>query len=213
MWKEGEGDDKHPLYSVEGQWNGNFTFSTHEGSAKASKKTGKEIDSYKTQPTTPLTLAPIESQDPFESRRAWRKVAASIVKGDMDAVSIHKSKIENAQRELRKKEKEEGRDWEWTFFKAMSQDEDPTFCKLVKMISGASAWAGVEADKTAGVWRFDAEKAGAARPPFHPEVGERALGEGAGIGGGGESLSQVSTNTNTSSSTGTGTAPLEGKLK
>lgn len=188
MWKEGQGNDKHPLYSVEGQWSeNNFSFGMHEGDKP---KKGKEIESYRAAPTTPLTVAPIEQQDPFESRRAWRNVAASITKGDMDAVSFHKSKIENAQRELRKKEKEESRDWERKFFKTLREDDDATFAKLVKMISGATAWAGVEAEKTAGVWRFDPERAGRARPPYHPEVGERGLGEG-----GSEPVSQVSTNT------------------
>lgn len=188
MWKEGQGDDKHPMYSVEGQWNDNFSFSMHEGEKP---KKGREIESYRAMPTTSLNVAPIENQDTFESRRAWRHVAASIVKGDMDAVSHHKSKIENAQRELRKKEKEEGRDWERKFFKTVKEDEDPTFAKLVKMISGATAWAGVESEKTAGIWRFDPERALRARPPFHPEVGEKGLGEG----NGSEPVSKVSTHT------------------
>ncbi len=158
----------------------------HEGDKP---KKGREIESYRVSPTTPLTVAPIEQQDPFESRRAWRNVAASIIKGDMDAVSFHKSKIENAQRELRKKEKEEGRDWERKFFKTVREDEDPTFTRLVKMVSGATAWAGVEAEKTAGVWRFDPESAGRVRPPYHPEVGEKGLGES-----GSEPVSKVSTN-------------------
>ena len=174
MWKEGEGNDKHPLYSVEGQWNGNFAFSMHEGDKP---KKGREVESYYAKPTTSLNVAPIEKQDSFESRRAWRNVAASIVKGDMDAVSHHKSKIENAQRELRKKEKEEGRDWERKFFKTVKENEDPTVAKLVKMVSGVTAWAGVESEKTGGVWRFDPERAGRVRPPFHPEVGEKGLGE------------------------------------
>ena len=188
MWKEGTGDDKRPLYSVEGQWNDNFSFSTHEG---GKTKKGNEIDSYRAAPTTALNVAPVENQDVFESRRAWRNVAAAIMKGDMDAVSHHKSKIENAQRELRKKERGEGRDWERKFFKTVRENEDPDFMKLVKMISGATAWAGVEAEKTGGIWRFDAERAQSARPPFHPEVGEWGLGEG----NASEPVSRVTTHT------------------
>lgn len=191
MWKEGEGSDKHPMYTVEGQWNDTFAFSMHEGEKP---KKGREVESYRASPTTPLIVAPIEQQDPFESRRAWRHVAASIVKGDMDAVSHHKSKIENAQRQLRKREKEDGRDWERKFFKNVSEDDDPVVTRLVKMISGATGWSGVEADKTNGVWRFDPERAARARPPFHPDVGERGLGEGIGS----EPISQVSTNTSES---------------
>jgi oxysterol-binding protein-related protein 9/10/11 len=195
MWKEGEGDDKSPLYTVEGQWNDTFAFSMHEG---GKSKKGKQVESYRTAPTTPLKVAPIDQQDPFESRCAWRHVAASIAKGDMDAVSHHKSKIENAQRELRKKEKDEARDWERKFFRTIGEDADPVFAKLVKMVGGATPWAGVESEKTGGVWRFDPERAGRATKPFHPEVGERAgLGENGGSGGGSgsEPVSKVSTNT------------------
>lgn len=190
MWKEDQGSDKHPLYSIEGQWNGNF--SVHEGDKP---KKGKEIETYHAAPTTSLIVAPIDAQDPFESRRAWRYVAASIVKGDMDAVSHHKSKIEHAQRYLRKKEKEEGRDWERKFFRNAKQDEDPTFVRLVQMVSGVTAWPGVEAEKTAGIWRLDPERAGRARPPFHPDVGEMGLGEGIPSPSVSETVSKVSTNT------------------
>lgn len=172
MWKEGEGSDKHPLFSAQGNWSDHFTINEGEKIGK-----GKEVDSYRAAPTTPLNVESIEQQDPFETRRAWRNVAASIAKGDMDATSFHKSKIENAQRELRKKEKEEGREWERKFFRTMKEDPDPTFVRLVKMVSGVTAWAGVEAEKTAGVWRFDKDRAGQARKPFHPELGGKGLGE------------------------------------
>lgn len=192
MWKEGQGSDKHPLYTVEGQWTDSFTLSIHDG--EKHQKKGRQIDSYRVEPTTPLRVAPVENQDPFESRRAWRNVAASIVKGDMDAVSYHKSKIENAQRELRKKEKEEGRDWERKFFKNVKETEDPVFAQLVKMVSGATAWAGVEAERTAGVWRFDTVGARGVTQPFHPEVGDKGLGEDGSVAGS-EPVSKVSTRT------------------
>jgi hypothetical protein len=194
LWKEGEGSEKHPLYSVDGQWNDNFTF--REGEAKY----GKEIDHYdaKAAKVTPLIVAPIEEQDPFESRKAWAKVARSIEKGDMDATSYYKSRIEVAQRALRKKEQEEKREWNRLFFSQADSrsPEEATFQKLVKMISGINSWQGVEPEKTAGVWRFDAENAKKARPPYHAE----------GLSGLGESedamtpISQTTTRTSTDSS-------------
>ena len=143
-----EGKEKDPLYTVEGQWNEAFTI--REG---GSKKHG-EVDSYaaaKTK-TTPLTVAPIEQQDPLEARRAWQKVIDAIIKGDMDTTNLEKSKIENSQREMRKKEAAEGREWERRFFSRVPND--PLFEKLARPIGER-----IEADKTGGIWRFDVNKA------------------------------------------------------
>ena len=174
LWKEGEGSEKRPLYTAQGQWNDTITFK--EGGSKHAK----DVDRYdaKAAKTTPLTVAPIEGQDPYESRKAWRKVATSIEKGDMEATSHYKSRIEVAQRALRKKEQDEHRDWKRVFFSQAnsSNPEEVTFQKLAKMISGVSGWPGVEPEKTAGVWRFDAEKEKNAKPPFHEE-GLIGLGE------------------------------------
>jgi Oxysterol-binding protein len=174
LWKEGEGGEKHPIYTVDGQWNDNLTFRKGEG------KHGKEIEHYdaKAAKITPLIVVPIEEQDPYESRKAWAKVSRSIEKGDMDATSYYKSRIEVAQRALRKKEQEEKREWKRVFFSQAksSNPEEVTFQQLVKMISGVNGWQGVEPEKTAGVWRFDAEKAKSAKPPYHAE-GLSGLGE------------------------------------
>ena len=144
---------------MDGSWTDSFVIKD---------KDKHEIDTYnaRASKTTPLTVAPLEKQDPWETRRAWSKVARSIEKGDMDSVSHHKATIENAQRDLRKKEKQEGRDWERRFFTRI-QHPEPVFDNLAKLITHAAGWAGPETDKTGGVWRFDPEKAKMARPPFH----------------------------------------------
>ena len=118
-------------------------------------KKAEPIDTYsaKNAKMTPLIVAPIEQQDPLESNRAWQHVAAGILKGDMDTVHVEKSKIENTQREMRRKEKAEGREWQRRFF-TRSNPPDPTFDKLVKPIPGEM----IEAEKTSGVWRFDESK-------------------------------------------------------
>ena len=161
------------MYSVDGQWSDSFTIKEGEG------KKAPEVDTYnaKATKTTPLTVAAIEQQDPFESRKAWRMVGKSIEKGDMDATSHYKSRIEMAQRALRKKEQDEKRDWQRVFFSQAepSSPEEVTFQSLVKVINRAGGWQ-VEPEKTGGIWRFDPEKARDAKPPFHPE-GVSALGE------------------------------------
>jgi hypothetical protein len=104
-------------------------------------------------------VATIEEQDEMESRRAWQRVAAAIGKGDMDVTSAEKTRIENEQREMRKKEKEEGREWERRFFSRM--EKDGVFEALGKKIGES-----LDAEKTGGVWTWDAEKAKDAKPPF-----------------------------------------------
>ena len=148
------GHEREAIYTVDGQWSEAF-------SIRDARNPKKEIESYvaKKVKTTELTVATVEQQDEMESRRAWQKVARAIEKGDMDATSAEKSLIENAQRDLRKKEKDEGRDWERRFFSAAKQYS--IFEQLAKAIGEV-----VDADKTGGVWAFDAEKAKNARPPF-----------------------------------------------
>ena len=146
------GKEKDVLYTVEGQWTDSFTIKAGGGSGL---KKAEPIDTYnaKAAKITPLTVAPIEQQDPLESNRAWQHVAAAIVKSDMDTVHVEKSKIENSQRELRKREKDEGREWQRRYFKG-STPPDPLFEKLAKPIPGER----IEAEKTGGVWRFDQSK-------------------------------------------------------
>ena len=71
----------------------------------------------------------------------------------MDVVHNEKSKIEMSQRELRRKEQAEGREWQRRFFKRYSPP-DPLFEKLARSIPGEK----IEAEKTGGVWRFDESK-------------------------------------------------------
>ena len=146
-----EGKPKAPLYLAEGQWADSFVIKD--------AKTKQEVDSYnaKATKTTPLTVAALEQQHPYESRRAWHSVATAIIASDMDKVSIEKTKIEVEQREMRKKEQGEGRQWERRFFTRM--DKDPIFEKLATKIGEKS-----ECDKTGGAWVFDMEKTKKADP-------------------------------------------------
>lgn len=137
-------DQAKPLYTIDGQWTGDFTI-------RDAKK--KEIDAYnaKTSKTTPLYIPPIEQQGPLESRRAWSKVAAGIEKGDYDITGQEKSKIENEQRELRKREKEAGIEWQRKYFTRVERDE-----KYFALASKAEVTP--EPEKTGGMWVFDWDK-------------------------------------------------------
>lgn len=147
------GKEKDVLYSVAGQWTKDFQINS--GSAKhAGKDTFIEIYDPAKAPTTKLTVAPIQQQHPLESRRAWSRVAAAIAKGDLDAVGVEKGKIETAQREMRLKEKAEGRAWQRQYFSVNTGDE-----VLARLGSVVGVPAHGDAEKTGGVWRFDPVKA------------------------------------------------------
>ena len=146
-----EDKDKEVLYHMSGQWTKELTL--YQGPPKS--KTVVEVYDAANTPQAELHIAPIEQQHPLESRRAWSKVAEAISKGDMDATSAEKSKIEQAQREQRTKEKTDGSTWVRRYFTALDGEDD-----TLKWLGEA---AGVprdgEAGKTGGLWRFDTAKA------------------------------------------------------
>jgi hypothetical protein len=53
---------------------------------------------------------------PYDSRTLWFGVAQALKEQDFETASKLKSEIENAQRRLRKEEKEQGRVWERKYF-------------------------------------------------------------------------------------------------
>lgn len=173
LYHQNDGEKK-PLYTADGQWSDTFFL-------RDAKHKKSEIERYnaKTSKTTPLTLAALEDQDLYESRRAWKDVAVAIERGDMDATSVAKSKIENAQRELRKREKEEGRQWERKFFKPVDLNNGDEFDKLLAMLSNDTlSVATTDPDKTGGIWRFIPELAKNAAPPYHEDVSGCGVGLG-----------------------------------
>lgn len=145
-----EDKDKEVLYNMSGQWIKELTL--YEGPVK--KKSLLEVYDAAKTPQTDLKVKPTEQQHPLESRRAWSKVAEAISKGDMDTTSVEKSKIEQAQRDMRVKERSEDTTWERRYFTAAKEDDT---LKALGSVAGIPADG--EADKTGGLWRFDATKA------------------------------------------------------
>jgi oxysterol-binding protein-related protein 9/10/11 len=148
------GKEKEVLFNVSGQWT--KAFEIHSGAAKHNSSSNL-IDSWDPTAvaTSKLIIAPIEKQHPLESRRAWSKVAQGIASGDMDFVGREKTKIEQAQRAMRKKEQEEGREWERRYFTA-SMDPDVA---LESLAANVGLSENGDEDKTGGLWRFDSAKA------------------------------------------------------
>ncbi|KAG8525952.1 uncharacterized protein KY384_000714 [Bacidia gigantensis] len=151
-----QGHEKDVLYTVDGQWTDSFSIKSGGGGGSHLKKMAggsQTLETYnaKASKTTSLSVPPIDTQDPYESHKAWRSIKAAIEKGDMDTVHVEKSALENAQRELRKKEQAEGRSYTRRFFN--KSDKSDIFDSLAKPI-----YASIEADRTGGVWRFDESK-------------------------------------------------------
>ncbi|KAM7191982.1 hypothetical protein V8F33_008560 [Rhypophila sp. PSN 637] len=149
------GKEKEVLFNVSGQWTKSFEI--YAGAAKHNSKSSL-VDSWDPEktPMSELIVAPIEKQHPLESRKAWAKVAAGIASGNMDAVAVEKSKIEMAQREMRAKEKAEGRLWQRRYFSVGTDAADAVLTKLGAVV-GVPVHG--DADKTGGLWRFDRSKA------------------------------------------------------
>jgi hypothetical protein len=152
-----EGKEKETLYKAEGQWTDSFTIKD--------AKTKSVVDTFDhtSHKTTPLTVAPIEQQDDFETRRAWKKVSDAINSGNMDLTSAEKTIIETRQREMRQEEKDAGHEWERKFF-SRAQNY-PLFEQLAKKIGESP-----NDNQTNGVWQFDRERAKTAQSPYHPHV-------------------------------------------
>lgn len=167
------GKERDVLFNVSGQWT--KTFEIHSGPAKYNAKDNL-VETWDPLPLSELIVAPLEKQHPMESRRAWSKVAAAISKVDLDTVSLEKGKIENAQREMRSKEKTEGSTWQRRYFTAQNDTTDPVLKNLGPAVGLAENG---DADKTGGLWRFDLEKPKSApnEPPLSSEEADRVAKE------------------------------------
>lgn len=152
------------ICTVAGQWLGKSYIT--KGSTTPSKTDLVFYDA--TGPATHLTVKPIDQQNPLESRKAWEKVAAAIGKSDYDLIHKEKSLIENAQRELRKKEQEMGTPWSTRWFDEVdydAMDHQDGFLNLTNLaqLSTKNAPSGTTAklkqdQGTAKHWRFNGDK-------------------------------------------------------
>ncbi|KAI2629487.1 Oxysterol-binding protein [Xylaria nigripes] len=148
------GNEKDVLYNCSGQWTKAFEIHTGSGKHNSSSTLVDTWDPEST-PASGLILAPAEKMHPLESRRAWAGVAEGIAKGDMDLVGKEKTKIEQAQRAMRKQEQSEGKLWQRRYFTARP-DPDET---LQTLAANVGLDSNGDSDRTGGLWRFDADKA------------------------------------------------------
>ncbi len=147
----------HILYTVKGQWSDSFTITD--------VLSGIDIEIYHLDTINfpPLLIRPIDEQDPWESQRVWKDIVSALEEHDTAAVGKYKSALEQAQRDLRAEEKHEGKEWQPLFFRP--EDSDATFDALARDFGYK-----LEAQRTKGVWKFDADAFRSARRPFRENL-------------------------------------------
>ena len=123
-----------------------------------------DVDAPENAPA-PMDVAPIAEQDEWESRRAWAGVLAGMAAGDMATVLAEKTRIEQAQRDMRAREAGEGAKWEPLLFRSVSADEHAKFHELAEG-TGMKLWD----DRTKGVWRVDEERVRGRQMPLRGEL-------------------------------------------
>lgn len=144
-----ESEPNKPLYTVSGQWSDDLVFEDANTHKELFQMNANHLK------RTPLTVAPIEQQGPLESRRAWKQVADGINNGEYSVVGREKSKIEVQQREMRKIEKKEGREWQSKYFNRVEHDD-----LVDRILNGTNDEKAVRAELQCdhGLWKFDESK-------------------------------------------------------
>lgn len=143
---------KKAIFTVSGSWSSKFSIFN---------AAGKEIEVFDLadplNQSAPMEVKPLEKQSPWETRRAWAPTFDAIRKADNNAVVKEKSKLENAQRQLRKQEQKEGQQWETMFFSRFDEpaDEEDIVEKLFDQLDDHEA---ERMRGTNGCWRFQKEK-------------------------------------------------------
>jgi oxysterol-binding protein-related protein 9/10/11 len=157
LYRKNEKD--RPVFTVKGAWNKSFMISDSNGN---------EIETYDVVAADSkpgrMNLLPLEKQDPWESRRLWNDTATSLERGDMGGSAKAKSKIEQAQRNMRSYEEQNGMKWEPLFF---HQGRLEGIEKLEKLAMEVGAAADVDQREIDRGWVFDHDKYTSAQRPFH----------------------------------------------
>ncbi|GAA5960912.1 hypothetical protein JCM3765_007534 [Sporobolomyces pararoseus] len=108
------------LHTITGVWSGG-----ESSFAKPSKLEGQVfLNADDNSLRTPIQVAPVEQQQEFESRRAWKAVADGIRKGDFEAASSAKSALENSERQKRKDEAAAGTTFQLRLFNKLPNDPE-----------------------------------------------------------------------------------------
>ncbi|EPX71540.1 oxysterol binding protein [Schizosaccharomyces octosporus yFS286] len=100
----------NPDYVAEGVWTG-----TSKVTDTKSKTTSPFLD-YGTMDAIPILPRPYSEVGEWETRHVWGKVSSALARNAYDIVSVEKSTVEQSQRDMRKREQEEGVEWKRRYF-------------------------------------------------------------------------------------------------
>lgn len=146
---------RRKAYQLSGIWSDKWSVKDGQGKEMYTY----DLADHKNQPA-PMMMAPLDKQSPWESRRAWRDVAEPLREGDFSKALNAKSKLENAQRDMRKREKAEGKKWDQAFFSkvddSVGTSSEGVLSKLMKTLDNDEVKNILGSD---GCWRYDAAKA------------------------------------------------------
>ncbi|QPG73894.1 hypothetical protein FOA43_001209 [Brettanomyces nanus] len=156
------------LYTVSGQWSNTSTIGRGPETPSSAGLMFLDMNKVKSEK---LVVKPISKQHHLESRRAWQKVAEAITKGDYKVISDEKSKIENHQRALRKREEINESAWERRWYDDIDytseEHQNDRYIKLFEMahLSAKNVPSGVRDTNskylnvdTKTHWRFNLAK-------------------------------------------------------
>ncbi|CAN3368369.1 oxysterol-binding protein homolog 4 [Diutina catenulata] len=115
------GKKEKALVTIAGQWSGSSYIA--KGSTSPTSKNELFYDA-KSQNPEKLVVKPLDKQHHLESRHAWQKVAEAVKEGNYDKIHQEKSKIEEEQREMRKKEQSAGTAWTTRWFDTFDYNEE-----------------------------------------------------------------------------------------
>lgn len=101
------------IVNINGQWSGKSYI--EKGSCPTTSSSELFYNALNNVPET-LVVKPIEEQNNLELRKAWQPVAEAIRLGNYDTIHEQKTKIEEAQRKMRKSEKARGDTWKTRWF-------------------------------------------------------------------------------------------------
>ncbi|EEU35668.1 uncharacterized protein NECHADRAFT_97899 [Fusarium vanettenii 77-13-4] len=151
-------DPTRRIYALSGVWSEGWV--TKDGRTGQVLKT-YTVDAPENEPTA-MQIEPIEDQDPWESRRAWRDVIENLKHGNIRAAATAKHVLEEAQRHMRKEEAARGENWIPLFFRSLRGDSHQVFHRLTKGLE----WNLADA-QTKGVWKIDDQLLDEIQKPYH----------------------------------------------
>ncbi|KAK3306244.1 uncharacterized protein B0T15DRAFT_222716 [Chaetomium strumarium] len=148
---------KEPLFEVAGCWSEGWTVRDCSSDEVLEVV---DLDAPENEPV-PMDIAPLEAQDPWESRRAWAGVLHGLRVGDMRTVVAEKTKVEQAQRQMRASEARRGVAWEPLLFRSVPGESHEVFHRL----SEGMGWQ-LHHDRTKGVWKINDGRVKTLERPF-----------------------------------------------